>query len=285
MRLSPAVYILVACHNEKDRVINLLDDLSNQTYSNTHLVLVDDGSTDKTPELVKKKYSKVHIIHGNGKLWWTGSIAKGVKWILNKAEKKDYVITINSDCRVSKNFVKNLLIAIIKRKNTIIGSVIRDINTNKLSDSAIKINWKTGKFTQVLNFSKRKLINSDVLSTKGTIFPISIFTKIGNFNALKLPHYLSDYEFTLRAKESGYKLYTTPTSIVKNDTTRTGIGEGRISELGFYDRYKLLFDRKSKQNILDHYHFVISVAPSRYKLRNLFIIFAKSIYILFQPNI
>lgn len=282
---KPHVFVLTACHNEKDRILSLLKDLHKQAYNMLTIVVVDDDSTDGTTKTIHQKYPMVEIIKGDGNLWWTGSIAKGISWILTKAKKHDYVITINADCRVNPHFVKTLVSISNAHPQTIFGSTIRDLKTNILADAAVMLDWRTGKFSQNLEILTNPILKSGVLSTKGTIFPISVFHRIGNFNYQKLPHYLSDYEFSLRASKHGYLLRTATNSVVKNDTVRTGLGDQGIKNLSFKQRWKLLFDRRSRLNILDHYNFIIMHAPAKYLVRNILIIVVKSLYILFRPAV
>ena len=282
---KPKVFILTACHNEKSRISLLLKDLSLQDYPNIQVVVVDDGSKDKTAEYIKSQYPKAKLLTGNGNLWWTGSLAKGVKWILSQSNQNDYIITINADRRIGTGFVQIMVKVSQANPRTVIGSIIRDIRTNKLSDAAVHLNWKTGKYTQDLDIKNKELISSDVLSTKGTIFPVSLFREIGNFDAKRLPHYLSDYEFSLRAFEHGYSLSTAASSVVRNDTARTGLGDIIPRGSSIKTRWQLLFDRRSRQNIIDHYYFIMLHAPNKYKLQNLAIIIVKSLYILLWPYI
>jgi len=38
------------------------------------VIVVDDGSSDRTAEEAAKNYPKVIILQGDGNLWWTGAI-------------------------------------------------------------------------------------------------------------------------------------------------------------------------------------------------------------------
>ncbi|MBT4349568.1 hypothetical protein HOD19_02190, partial [bacterium] len=53
--------------------------------------------------------------------------------------------------------------------NSIIGSTIIDIKTNKIADAGVVINWQTGKFSQKLPTRKTRYLQSEFLSTKGVI--------------------------------------------------------------------------------------------------------------------
>lgn len=70
--------------------------IDNNKYDiNFDIYLCDDGSTDGTSKEVLNKYPDVHIIYGNGNLYW----AKGIAKATDEALKKEYefFLMINDD--------------------------------------------------------------------------------------------------------------------------------------------------------------------------------------------
>jgi len=53
-RHQPLVTIIVTARNEEQMIRSCLDSLLNQNYSNYEILVVDDSSTDSTPEIVNK---------------------------------------------------------------------------------------------------------------------------------------------------------------------------------------------------------------------------------------
>ncbi len=54
MKKDPLVSIIIPCYNKVQYVSDAIESALNQTYSNIELILVDDGSTDNTCEIIKK---------------------------------------------------------------------------------------------------------------------------------------------------------------------------------------------------------------------------------------
>ena len=50
---SPKVSVIVPTYNRADRLERALNSIVSQTYQDFELIVVDDGSTDKTSQLMK----------------------------------------------------------------------------------------------------------------------------------------------------------------------------------------------------------------------------------------
>lgn len=278
---TSTVFVLTAVHNGIKYTKDYLKCLKKQNYKHIVSVLIDDGSSDETADLIKRHYPETVVLKGNGNLWWTGSLKKGISYINKHAKKTDYVVTINNDCAFAETYIGDLLKIAQNNKNSIIGSLVLDRKTRQIIDAGVRINWPKAVFEPIKKTNKADgLVDVDTLSTKGTIFPISIFNEIGNFDAKKYPHYLSDYEFACRAKKHGYRLMLNNTTIVLNDNKRTGIEANRDQKITFLELYMYMKSKKSKINIFDQLNFFKTYCPSKYKPSCYFEITKKIIYLI-----
>lgn len=67
---NPSVTIIVPAYNEEECILKTLESINNTNYENKHTIVVDDGSTDKTAEIVKE-FIRTHssfdlIVQKNG---------------------------------------------------------------------------------------------------------------------------------------------------------------------------------------------------------------------------
>jgi len=264
------IYVLTAVHNDLEDTKKLLKSIFAQRFKDFELYLIDDGSVDGTTHFIKQNFPKVNILKGDGNLWWTASLNLGLINILRKASDDDFVWIINNDCYFDKDILKNLLVFEKKKRSrkNIIGSVVLDPKTNKVFDNGVSIDWKNLKFRSG---------GTDALSTKGTLYPIQVFKKVGLFDAKHFPHYFSDYDFSIRAKSCGFHLIVCPTAKIYNRIERTGIENPSLKKFDLRNIIQIIFSKKSKVNLLLQINMIRYACPKEYKLRCTFLLFAKII--------
>lgn len=281
------IFVVIPTFNGLKFTKKCLASFKNQTYKNFEVIIVDSESTDGTVEFVKRNYPNFTIIQGASKWWWTKATHEGVEYALSKASSDDFVLTMNNDCFFYEDYLKEILNASLKNRRAIIGSLILDAeNKNFVIDAGVKINWKhsliyavSDKISNDLKFyTDRKIIGEiDTLPGKGSLIPISVFKRIGNFNYIRLPHYIGDYEFFCRAKRNGFRLAVASDARIYNYKRRTGYFSKTGNEKNKKSNFYLLFARKSKNNIVDYTNFVLLCCPKKYLNENIKIILSRLI--------
>ena len=56
--MSPKISIIIPSYNEEKNIFRCLDSVMNQTFSDFEVLCVDDGSNDKTFDIIKKYSEK-----------------------------------------------------------------------------------------------------------------------------------------------------------------------------------------------------------------------------------
>ena len=105
---NPKLSIIIPVYNEEKDIGNCLKSLGKQSYSNFEIIIVDDGSTDKTLDIVKK-YG-VRILKQNHK-------GPGEARNLGaKNAKGEILILVDADMTFHKDYLKNLIKPILENK-------------------------------------------------------------------------------------------------------------------------------------------------------------------------
>jgi GT2 family glycosyltransferase len=133
--------------------------------------------------------------------------------------------------------------------------------TGQLIDAGIYIDWKRFQFNQA-----RSPEQINCLSTRGLLCTWETFTKVGGFKPRLLPHYTSDYEFTIRALRKGIKLETHPSwKLYSNELTT---GNHHIKSGFSLTSIKDLFSTKFSLNPVFLSVFIALSCPWPWKLVN-----------------
>jgi len=123
---KPTVLIRVPTFNNENTIVDSLNSIINQSYKNTKIEIIDNGSTDNTLEYIKKlKNDKIKISTNSKKGMYN------LAHSYNKFCKYDFLCVFHSDDIYHKNIVKELLKTIIKYEKTIIVSTKAEIINEK----------------------------------------------------------------------------------------------------------------------------------------------------------
>jgi GT2 family glycosyltransferase len=253
--MSPLVYIILPVHNRKEITRTFISCLLKQTYNNYHLVLIDDGSTDGTAEMVTSYLPAATIVSGKGDWWWGGSLQQGYEWIkANVTIGTDMVLIANDDVEFEPDYLENAVSFIYESPNALLLSQAYSKQTGKLEDIGVVANWYKLSF----DLAKRKE-DVNCLSTRGLFMKVAAFKKIGGFRPVMLPHYGSDFEFTIRAGKKGFKLTSDErVRILMNEET-TGLHQLKEKSLRKY--LKKIFSKRATGNPVYFSFFILLSCP------------------------
>ena len=231
------LYILLPVHNRRDQTEAFINCLTAQTYRNHHLILIDDGSTDGTAELVQERIPSATILKGQGNWWWAGGLQRGIDW-LHKAsiEDRDIVLMINDDVTFDPYFLEKGAELLSQHPKTLIHSFATGNKTGRIANAGVKADLKKLKFEVTTSDEE-----TNCLATMGLFMRFEDLKQIGGFYPQLLPHYLSDYEFTIRAHRKGLQLLASPELKILLNEDSTGMGTSDIIRLPFAKFIKICF--------------------------------------------
>lgn len=261
VNVEKKVAIIIPIFNGKEYTIKCLESIYKSSYTNFEIIIVDDGSTDKSAEMIKGKFPKVIVLQGDGDYWWTKSMNVGVEYALGL--DIDYVLTLNNDVEIGENFIKDHVNCAENNPKSIIGSKVCDINDHKriINGGGKKNLFLPPAFnffpygnTDNEHYSVEREV--DAIAGMGTFIPIEVFKKAGFYNDRYFPQYTADIEHTQKAKKFGYKLIFNPKAIIYNNTESTWkfpetITLESIKDLLFHKRSGYLL--KANYYLYSHY--------------------------------
>lgn len=246
------VYVITAVHNRYPITEAFVRLLCNQTYQNIQLLLVDDGSTDGTADMVKKRMPNAVILKGDGNLWWGGALHKAYIWLKNHAEKDDYIWISNDDTWFPEDYCEKAISILESNGNCLLTGYGVSKQSGKQVDGAVNFvfpecgGYRTDKSEAYENCA----------STRSLFLKADHFIKAGGFHPVLLPHYGSDYEWTIRCcRKNKISVYCTDKLKYEVNEETTGYHDPKVQSL------KKIFSKKSMSNPFYKMSFALLAAP------------------------
>jgi GT2 family glycosyltransferase len=264
-----AIYILIPVHNRIDttkrgllllnEAISLYDE--RRSDLKISIVIIDDGSTDGTAEWIQEYLPEVMIVKGDGNLWWSGSINKGIEYVrANKQSIFGYLLW-NDDLKPSLDYFIELDNIFNSGTDSLIfGSILLEMNDpDKVHGYGAVYNKYNGlkrylfRGCETSEIEENK-IKSDWLPGMGTFLSDEVINKTGFFNNNDFPQYFGDIDYTLRASNAcKTQIYVYKSLKVYNDIETTGLN--KITK--FKDLYVLLTSNRSKYQLVQNFKFYL----------------------------
>jgi len=211
--------IIIINWNGLNDTLECLKSLSEDQYQNKIIVVVDNKSSDNSPQIIKRKFSKVKIIKNQQNFGYAKATNIGIKKLFRESKDVDYVLILNNDVVIKPGSIKKLIAkAESSKKIGIVSPKILDPE-DKIDSLGVKVNFNNGTF---LSIARGKPANTIIPKNKrkleaiaGSCFLVKkeVFEKSG-FIPEEYFFYFEETDFCLQAKKSGYKIILEPKAVV-----------------------------------------------------------------------
>ncbi len=191
MKKLPKVSIIIPVYNEERTIGKLLDSLMKLKYPRKRLerIVVDDGSVDRTPEIVSRYPVKIMKVKHKG-----FGFVRNLGW---KSASSEIVIFLDADMIVSQDYVQKIIGHLDNPK--IAGSDHKELLLNKK-----RLIPKLLYLRKVLGWSRKKFLTTRACKR-------NVLEKVGGFNP-EYGYYI-DQDLGLKILEEGYEIIQSPKAI------------------------------------------------------------------------
>lgn len=194
----PIVSVIIPLYNHEQYISETIDSVLRQTFQDFELIIIDDGSIDRSAEVVKNI--------PDGRIRFFSQINQGAHNTINRGislAKGKYVSILNSDDLYNAAWLAECVTAL--ESDAALQAVFSYVEFINESGAMIRVsrgaeeNWsrlETNASFQDENHPFLDLMTGNFLVTTSNIFcRRSVFDAIGVFSPLRYAH---DYEFFLR---------------------------------------------------------------------------------------
>jgi len=251
------LYVIVPVHNRAPVTARFIDALVRQNWDAYRLVLVDDGCTDDTVMIARGRMptGRLTVLRGDGQLWWAGALQLAWRHLHDVSPSEaDAVLIINDDVGFDAEFLTAGMSVLREHPH----ACIQAVGVDRVSGIVDR-----GAVADLVALTFRAAMpgeRANCLSTRGLLMSAATFLCSGGFHPRRLPHYLSDYEFTLRLARCG-------TPLLVDDRFRTEIelnltGLERPTAKTFRALWAQSFSNRAKFNPKHWSAFVLLACPA-----------------------
>lgn len=216
------VTVVIPNWNGVDLLAESLQSIEKQTHP-ANVVVVDNGSTDGSVELIKDKFPKVTLIELTENTGFTGGVNAGISHALENGAEA--VALFNNDAEAEPNWLEKLVDAM--QDHETIGIV-----TGKLMRQDKKHFDSTGDFYTIWGIPMPRGRNLEdkgqygqiesVFGASGgaSLYRAKMLKEIGLFDA-RFFAYIEDVDISFRARLAGWNIIYTPEAVAYHHVSAT----------------------------------------------------------------
>jgi len=229
------VAVIVAVYNEEKNISQLIEALLQQSRSPDEIIVVDDGSTDKTIEILEK------IAASNNKLKFYRQTNAGPAAARNKGfrgAEADICIFTDSDCVPEPDWIEKLVIPFKDKQVGAAGGTYKTLNNNSVLARfvGLEIAWRYRKIEGEI----------DVHGTYNLAVRKSVLQEVGGFNQEYPEPSGEDWDLTYKISQK-HKIIYVPNAVVGHYHPEKILAYLKNQERRAFDRIKVYKDHPDKR--------------------------------------
>lgn len=208
--MSARITVLIACYNRRETTLAALRRLFAQAADlQLDVVLVDDASTDGTPEAVRSEFPQVQVIETSGDYYWAASMALAETEALRRHNQM--TLWLNDDVVLDADALARMVEAHKLFPDAIIVGAVRDAQTGAVTYGG---RWRTGRHPQkmVKAGSSDNVMEVGAFNGNCVLVPATAARIIGPIDG-NFSHAFADDDYSLRARVAGVRMLQVPGTV------------------------------------------------------------------------
>jgi len=230
--------------------MEMIESLSNITYPNIEIIVVDNASTKEDPQIIKETYPRIILIESVLNYGFAGGNNLGIM-----RARGEYILLLNNDTIVDPNFLEPLVKKF--QDNPKIGAISPKIRYFYKKDT-----FQYAGYTEINKWTIRnKTIGENEIDTgqydedretaythgAAMMVPMEVIKKVGMMS-YEFFLYYEEADWCLRIRKYGYKIMYVHNSLVYHKGSVT-TGKNSALKVHYLTRNRLVFMRRNIHGI------------------------------------
>ena len=243
----PHVFIIILNWNQLDLTLECLASLARQDYSKCTTVVVDNGSTDGSSEVIQDKYPQVVMLALEENLGYSEGNNTGMRYALEHSA--DYIFLLNNDTEVDPRMLSQLVEVAGKNERTgLVGPTMYYAEPpDKIWGAVNRIDWRSARVIRKdmgKTIHRDKLDNApnrevDYIDTCAVLIKRAVVESIGLMDADYFINF-DDLDLNVRANKAGFRIVYVPYAAMWHMVS-AAMGIGSPSTTYYMTRNELRF--------------------------------------------
>ena len=198
--LIPKISIIIPCYNAENYLEKAVNSIVNQTYKNLEIICIDDGSNDRTKEILlelQQKDDRIIVVSNEQNLKLIQTLNKGIE-----ISTGEYIARMDADDVASPEKFEKQLNYLLKNNLDLCGTFAYLLYDNKLRKK-----FKT-RITLNNNVKLSSLFDSPLIHP--TVLGVSNLFKEYGYNDSSNNYLIEDYELWRRIIKLDYRIGILP---------------------------------------------------------------------------
>lgn len=216
---KPLISVIIPCYNAMPFLPVALDSIINQTYKNLEILCINDGSTDKTPEILEnyaKIDNRIRVIHNKTNLKLIRTLNKGID-----LANGEYIARMDADDVSLPQRIEKQVHYLMQNKVDIVSAFADFVSETGKTSKGMRTVYTKYPYTLFYTFFINPFIHPTVLAKSKVL-------KKNKYSTEPRALHNEDYELWTRVLRNGYKIEIFPEVLLLYRFNRESVSSRNI---------------------------------------------------------
>ena len=248
---TPLIYAVTLNWNRGEDTLACVESLSKSTYPNLKILVVDNGSTDGSPQMLRERMPQVEQLVNTENLGFARGINSGLRFALEAAA--EYIFILNNDTCVAEDCLSRLA-ENIRAENALAAPLIYYASQPEVVWSAgAKMNrWNLEIVDKWIGKPDPgnwpASLEQDFITGCGILFSRRTLEQVGLFDE-GFRMYYEDADLSLRMRRAGVSIQVIPAAKMWHKVAMSSGGRDTPNERYWMARSSIRYFRKHARGI------------------------------------